>query len=375
MTRRVAIVCDLAGEEWPSMDLVAEQLIGRLQENGRGFTPVALRAPTTWRLVRFPPLRSCQRARTLDRLINRYRDYPRWLSSRRAGLDLFHIIDHSYAHLVAGLRPSTTIVTCHDLDAFRPVLNPGDEPRPRWFRALVERTLDGLRHATRVSCVSGAVRDELLAAGLVDPARVRVVPNGIDHLMRPQPNREADSAAQRLLGPAGPADVLHVGSAVPRKRIDVLLRAFTRIREQRRDARLIRVGGLTPPQRALAVTLGVDRAIVELPFLDRGVLASLYRRAGLVMMPSDREGFGLPVAEALACGTPVVASDIPSLRETGGKAPLYCPRGDDAAFARAALTLMEPASASRRSAGFDQAARFTWQAHAAQMEALYRELA
>ena len=65
-----------------------------------------------------------------------------------------------------------------------------------------------------------------------------------------------------------------------------------------------------------------------MPLLDRDELADLYRRAALVLLPSDREGFGLPVVEAMACGTPVVASDIPALREIGGDAAAYCAPGD-----------------------------------------------
>ena len=65
-----------------------------------------------------------------------------------------------------------------------------------------------------------------------------------------------------------------------------------------------------------------------LPFLDRATLAAVYRRSALVLLPSEREGFGLPVLEALACGTPVVASDIDALREVGGDAVRYCPAED-----------------------------------------------
>ncbi len=356
------------------MDLVAHQLARHLPSAG-DFAPVTLRAPTTWRFVRVPGFASVPRVRTFDRLINRYRDYPRWLARHRDGIDVFHVIDHSYAHLVDVLPAGGTVVTCHDLDAFRPVLWPADEPRPRWFRALVERTLDGLRRAGRVACVSEAVRSELVAAGVVDASRARVVPNGVDAGMQPDPRRSADAAAGRLLGPARPADILHVGSTIGRKRLDILLRAFAAIRAVRPEARLIRVGGLAPEQRALASMLGVDGAVVELPFVDRPVLAAIYRRSALVMLPSDREGFGLPVAEALACGTPVVASDIPSLRETGGAAAVYAPRGDAAAFARAALALLEGPAGDRRQLGLQHAARFTWRRHAAGMEALYREVA
>ena len=91
----------------------------------------------------------------------------------------------------------------------------------------------------------------------------------------------------------------------------------------------IRVGGpFTAEQRALVRDLGLEPFIVVLPFLDRATLAAVYRRSALVLLPSEREGFGLPVLEALACGTPVVASDIDALREVGGDAVQYCPPED-----------------------------------------------
>src|SRR6202040_45950 len=77
----------------------------------------------------------------------------------------------------------------------------------------------------------------------------------------------------------------------------------------------------------LAETLGVAGAIVEFPFVERPLLAALYRRAAPPLPPSDRESFGLPLVESMACGTPVVASAIPALEEIGGDAATYCAPG------------------------------------------------
>src|SRR5262249_58441189 len=95
-----------------------------------------------------------------DRLLNRFWDYPRLLGrlARRGGFDLFHLVDHSYAQLVLALPPGRVVVTCHDLDAFRCLLEPGREPRPAWFRAMARRTLGGLRRAAFIACDSEATR-------------------------------------------------------------------------------------------------------------------------------------------------------------------------------------------------------------------------
>ena len=91
--------------------------------------------------------------------------------------------------------------------------------------------------------------------------------------------------------------------------------------------------------------------IVTLPFLDRRVLAAVYRRAALVLQPSEREGFGLPVAEAMACGTPVVASTVPALREAGGDGAIYCRVGDLRRLDGAVGALLRRAAGRRRRCG------------------------
>ena len=87
-------------------------------------------------------------------------------------------------------------------------------------------------------------------------------------------------------------------------------------------------GALTPAQREQVARLGIGDALLQPPKLDRATLAGLYRRAQAVLVPSEAEGFGLPVIEALACGAPVIASALPVLREVGDTACLYCPVGD-----------------------------------------------
>jgi glycosyltransferase involved in cell wall biosynthesis len=192
---------------------------------------------------------------------------------------------------------------------------------------------------------------------------------------------ERDAQVARDARGAGRVDLLHVGSTVPRKRIDVLLRVFAAVRREFPRARLIRVGGpLTDEQQGLAARLGIERAILVLPFIERDVLAAVYRRAAIVLQPSEREGFGLPVVEALACGTPVVATDLPVLREVGGEAAVYCPVGDLESWVKALTGLLaerERRSQSwtnRRAAAIAQAAQFSWAQYADRMVALYREL-
>ncbi len=377
---RVAIVCDFAEENWVSMDLVGLMLEQGLREFEGQLKAIRLCPPMQRRFTGSdsdePKLLF-----NADRIINRFWDYPRWLRMHRDQFDLFHIVDHSYSQLVHHLPPDRTIVTCHDLDAFRSVLEPDLERRSRAFRAITRHTLKGFQKAARITCVSIATKDDVLAHRLISPDRVTVVTNGVHPSCSPKPDTEADREADRLLGPHQAHDLLHVGTTIPRKRIEVLVQVLARVRQQIPDLRLIRVGGpFTAEQTALASRFKITDAIVVLPHLQRKVLASVYRRTNLMLLPSEREGFGLPLAEAMACGTPVVASDLPVLREIGGDAAEYCPVGDISGWADTIERLFRERETDpeawqrRRAVGIHRASRFTWAEYARRMAAIYSEL-
>ncbi|HEX8501816.1 MAG TPA: glycosyltransferase family 1 protein [Pyrinomonadaceae bacterium] len=379
---RVAVVCDLREEGWHSMNLVADMLLeGLCAEHAGAVAATRVCPPMRRRLSRAGaaagPLFNA------DRLLNRFWDYPRHAGRLARRFDLFHVVDHSYAQLVHRLPPRRTVVTCHDLDTFRCLLDPEGEPRPAAFRAMARRVLSGFRRAARVACDSRATRDELLAHGLFAPENLAVIPNGVHPAFNVADDPAAGREAERLLGPAdaGAVELLHVGSTIPRKRVDVLLEVFARVRARHPRARLVRVGGdFTAAQAARAGRLGLGGAVVVLPHLDPRVLAAVYRRAALVLLPSEREGFGLPVVEALACRAHVVASDLAVLREVGGGAATFCPVGDLDAWAATVLRLVgergegREAWAARLAAGPRHASRFTWRAYAAGVVELYREV-
>lgn len=381
---RIAIICDLLEENWPSMNFVADMLAQHLQYHPAIITAKKVQPRMIRRLTWLPGIGNARVSLNADRLLNRFEDYPRYLRSLKKDFDIFHIIDHSYAQLAHELPPERTIITCHDLDTFRCLLDPTHERRGRLFKAMTKRIFDGFCKAARVICVSHATRDELLGHGLLPAERVVVIHNGVDPDCAAEPDLESDMEAARWLGPqrADAMDILHVGSTIPRKRIDVLLEIFASIKHQFPQARLLRAGGtFTATQASLAARLGLRDSIVTLPFLSRSVLSAVYRRAALVLQPSENEGFGLPVAEALACGVPVVASDLPVLKEVGGEAAVYCPVANVDQWSDAISKLLHERQeqpdrwALRRERGIKQAANFDWAESTRKIVALYQEVA
>jgi len=374
---RVAVLADMLEEQWPSMDLVADSLVREFRRQPElGIEPLLVRPP----LIRVSaPWRGAPHGvPTPDRVLNRFwlyrRSLPRWSDA-----DVFHVVDHSYAHLANHLPPGRCVVTCHDIDAFASHLGhaSGGSGLPAF---LVRRLVTGLRRAALVACPSESTAEALAASGLVPRPRLVIVRNGVD--IGPMPQPRAIELTQHLLG-AGThlADVLHVGSAIPRKRLDILIELFAGVAREFPDARLLRVGGVfTAAQERLATQLGVRHRIMVLPSLDRDTLAALYNRAALLVATSEREGFGLPVAEALAAGTPVIATDLPVFREVAGSAASYVPLEDRGAWtARVVSHLTERRErpdlwSRRRSAARERGAAFSWARHAGEMAALYRRV-
>lgn len=379
---RVAVICDFVEENWPSMDLVAEMLLDHLRNDHAAVIDATRICPPMRR--RFTRDRNTNGRRfNADRFINRFWDYPR-VTRRLAGeFDLFHVVDHSYGQLLHELPAERTIITCHDTDTFQCLFNPARDPRSVFFTKMMSRSLSGFRRAALVTCDSAATRAQLLAHDLVPAERTVVVPNGVHPLCSPEPNPLADTNAVKMIGPGveNQIDLLHVGSTIPRKRIDVLLKVFATVRNVFPNTRLLRVGGeFSAEQNRLLTKLKLDESVTVLPKVDRSVLAAFYRRAALVLLPSEREGFGLPVVEAMACGTPVVASDLDVLREVGGDVAVYCSVGEVAAWSKRVTEMLRLRCTDEhewdklRTAGITQAAKFTWSEYATRMVGLYKSL-
>jgi glycosyltransferase involved in cell wall biosynthesis len=144
------------------------------------------------------------------------------------------------------------------------------------------------------------------------------------------------------------------------------------IRRAHPAALLVRVGGGFPPGLQASLR-GMEEHVRRVPAVDRATLAAIYRRADVVLLTSEREGFGLPLLEAIACGAPVVASDLPVLREVGGAGASYAAAGDAEAFARAAEEIL---ARGRSGAGpeRERAAATSLGAYAAGLAGVYEQV-
>lgn len=250
---------------------------------------------------------------------------------------------------------SNLVATVHDL-AFR---------RAPW--SVESATLDLLSRrlprtlgkASLVLVPSRAVRAEILSADLAAPNRVVAIHHG--------PGQLAIATSWNLPAWAPPRYGLFVGTVEPRKNLDTLLSAWRLLRKHNPLApSLVVCGKLGWKSEALRADISAAAAegwLHHPGYVGHEDLAALVRGAALLAFPSYYEGFGLPVLEALAAGTPVVASDIPVLREVADDAALFAPTRSAEVWERQlALIFDDPELASSLSeAGRNRAAAFSWQ--------------
>jgi glycosyltransferase involved in cell wall biosynthesis len=314
-------------------------------------------------------------ARRIDSAWARYVAYPRSIRGRAAGA--FHILDHGYAQLIRTLDPERTVVTCHDVI---PLLA-SERILPLDVPATVARTfklrMTQLARARVVIAISAATRATLERYTEVPSDRIVVIPYGVnptfarlEHARRPRRASAGVDNEARV--------VLQVATKGRYKNTPVLLRALARLRPRVADVTLVRIGApLYPDEAQLAHKLGISASIRQVGMVgDDRTLAEWYSAADVLAFPSLWEGFGWPPLESMACGTPVVASNIPAINEVVGDAGVLVPSEDPSEMADAIeRVLMDPAwNCSLRRKGLDRAGRFTWANTATQTLNVYKSV-
>jgi glycosyltransferase involved in cell wall biosynthesis len=260
------------------------------------------------------------------------------------------------------------VVMVHDL---RPLSHPQPDLQSLYFRAWVPPLLRQCRHVITNSAFSAA---EIQAAtGLAD-GRISVIPLGYD-TARFQPSALAPAGA-----PASPY-LLHVGHGYPHKNLARVLEAFAQLAPCHPELRLVLAGAPHPrtaqPLRRRVQALGLVGRVQWLAYVPAADLPGLYRGALAFIYPSLWEGFGLPILEAMASGTPVITSEGSGCAETAAKAALLVNPRCVAALAEAMAAVVEqPGLRERlRRQGLQRVQAFGWQATATATAGLLAALA
>jgi glycosyltransferase involved in cell wall biosynthesis len=282
-----------------------------------------------------------------------------------------HLIHGVGGEPVLGFPVTRQVVTVHDVEMWR-----GSHPGAalRLYGAMLASII---RRCAAVIAVSRTTRQEAIETLRLDPARVYVVPHGVAPLFSGRPKLR-DARVAEALGLEG-AFVLWVGSLRsrdPRKGLDTLLAAMERLGESAPPVAF--VGALGPEADRLAADAWRRHVqVVMCGAIEDADLASLYRRASVVVLPSTHEGFGLTALEAMASAAPVVATAAGNLPDLTDGAATLVPAGDPRALAGALEGAVgDPVQNARmRHAGVARAAEFSWARTAELTAAVYREVA
>jgi glycosyltransferase involved in cell wall biosynthesis len=296
------------------------------------------------------------------------------IATMRERLDLLHC--------PVNVRPvlfcaCPVVVTVHDLIF---LLYPRNfHPAKRLY--LTVATGHSVRRAARVIAVSEATRKDLIRLLGVKPERVVTVYNGVGEQFRPLDEDVLGEFAARQ-GIKGRV-VLYVGTLEPRKNLIMLIRAFRRLTDNPalEDVTLLIVGSkgwyydeiFAAADQSGLVESGRVRFLGRVP---EEHLPLWYNISSAFVYPSKYEGFGLPALEAMACGTPVIASNTSSLPEVLGEAGILLDPDDVGAWAQAMERVLvdEPLARQMRHKGLRQAGKFSWQRTAQHTAAVYRQV-
>jgi glycosyltransferase involved in cell wall biosynthesis len=307
-------------------------------------------------------------------------------------VDVFHAPDFVLPPTLPG---TPTLLTVHDL-TFR---RDPDSAFPKLRRYLDRVVPRSVQRATHVLADSAATKNDLIELFGTSPQKVTVILGGVESRFAPVTDPDLLAAVRRkyALG-AGPF-ILSIGTLQPRKNYARLIQAFADLRLPIADCRLpdhrspitnhqspitalqlVIVGGkgwLYTDIFAQVKRLGLENAALFPGFVDDADLPALYSAAAVFAYPSLYEGFGLPVLEAMACGAPVVTSNVSSLPEVAGDAALMVTPTDVTALGAALHRVLTDAALRQQmtARGLAQASKFTWENAARQLLAVYERVA
>ncbi|MDE2950299.1 MAG: glycosyltransferase family 1 protein [Chloroflexota bacterium] len=307
---------------------------------------------------------------------------PRWLARiwQRAQLplpveiitgpvDLFHATDFV---LPPTLPRTRSLLTVHDLSFLR-VPDAASPSLRRYLEAVAPRSVERADH---VLADSQATKDDLIEIYRTPADKISVLYSGVDARFGPVTDQMTLKAVLDKHNLRDKKYVLSVGTVQPRKNYSGAIRALSRIRDHGIDLHYVVAGGPgwleDEMYRSIRETAMEDRVHI-LGFVPDEDLPALYSGARALLALSLYEGFGLPVLEAMACGTPVITSNLSSLPEVAGDAGILVNPLDSEAISDAIMKTLTDAALRQQlvAAGFERVKRFSWASAASQLKAIY----
>jgi glycosyltransferase involved in cell wall biosynthesis len=287
-------------------------------------------------------------------------------------VDLYHATDFTLPPTLPGTR---TLLTVHDLSFVR-VPETASPRLKAYLDAVVPRSC---RRADHILADSQATKDDLIALYGLSPDKITVLLSGVDERFRRVEDANVRATVREKYAVGQRPFIFAIGTVQPRKNYGRLIEALARLRAHGHDVMLVVAGGkgwLEDPIYKTVDALKLREHVRFIGFAEDNDLPALYSEARCLAFPSLYEGFGLPILEGMACGTPVITANVSSMPEAAGDAALLvAPTDVDAITAAIEQVLTDDTlRQSLVERGYKQATRFTWENSARQLQAIYVSL-
>ena len=315
-----------------------------------------------WKPTRIPP-------KWFARLWHRLK-IPLPVEQFTGRIDLYHATDF----VLPPTLPSTkTLLTVHDLSFVRV-----PETASPSLKAYLDRVVPlSVKRADHILADSQATKNDLIELYAVKSKKISVLLTGVDKRFKPSNTGEMTIRNKYSVGDR--PYLFTIGTVQPRKNYARIIQSLAKLREEGHDLDLVIAGGhgwlADPIYQTIQETQMTDY-VKLIGFADDEDIPTLYTNAECVVFPSLYEGFGYPVLEGMACGTPVITSNISSLPEVAGDAALMVNPYDVDAITNAIRSIItdDELRKTLTERGFEQIKHFTWEKSAQQLHQIYTDL-
>lgn len=312
--------------------------------------------------------------------------FKKWMGydtiKKKDNSKLIHIMDQNSAWILAFFTPKhPVIVTIYDLFMY----DTSDDLKLSFLeKTKYKHLFDLIRNVEGITTISQYTKQQIVNKLGYPEEKIAVIYEAVDNKQfHPLKKKNYASLLEKYAIPKGKRIILNVGTEIPRKNVSFLLDIFSLLQKEQKDIVLVKIGKPFGDEYRKAhikkrAALGLDASCFFIDYVTTEELAEFYNCASVVVSPSLREGgFALPLLEAMACGAPVVCSDIPPLRETVAEAGFFASPHNASDFAKKIEIVLENKEKVRelQRKGQQRAKLFTWEAAAAQLFDIYEETA
>ena len=305
-------------------------------------------------------------------IISKYLLYPLIIRSKIRGSNIKHITSQDLAFILNSLNFRKTIITCHDVI---PWVYEKEHP------FLWKKNAEGILKADRLITVSDYSKKDIIKKLGFPEEKIRIIPPAIDHNIYYR-NKSVNRGILAKYGISEDAKILlYVGSERPRKNLPYLLKSIKSLKGDIENVKFLKIGNAQMPGAreqliSLAKKLHIEDDILFLDQVNESELVDFYNIADLFVFPSLYEGFGMPPLEAMACGCPVITSNVTSLPEVVSDAALTVDPTNMDEMVNAMYKVLTDKKLKEELVhrGYDRAKKFTWESSAQRLLDVYQEL-